>query len=275
MAPDTFDELAKGMAKTTSRRGMLRVLGLGAFGAAAVAVGLKTDTTPAHADHVCNGVTGTRLLGEGCNEGGGGRNCCAASNQVCVNVGSTGAHRCECAPGLVECNGVCAATCGGTTPTCPTGTSTCTPTGGNAACYPVCTAPQVRNATTCACECTGSCPANQVFDASCNCGCPANLPNECTATETCNAACTGGTTWDPATCTCACGTGQTDCTGQCVNVSTLQGQCAQCGNKVFNAQCCSCENPGQPSGKCKGAICTSTGGTTTCTCENARRTDTF
>jgi hypothetical protein len=215
MTPNNFDELSKKLAIQTSRRGMLRILAVGAAGAAAAAVGLGRSGV--QADHTClGGDAGTKTLGEACGDGGGGKNCCdPTGNLVCVNVGSTGAHRCECAEGFQDCgDGTCRATCG--PQSCPEGSEACTPTGSTTQ---LCLAP---------------CPTGQQRLADCTCGCPA---------------------------------GQVFCNNACFNPSSA----CDCHNKVFNATCCSCENPGQPSGKCKGALCTASG----CTCENARRTDTF
>ena len=53
-----------------------------------------------------------------------------------------------------------------------------------------------------------------------------------------------------ANCQCAgtCPSPNVFCNGCCFNPSTA---CQGLHNKNFNAQCCSCENPGQPSGRCK------------------------
>jgi hypothetical protein len=96
-------------------------------------------------------------------------------------------------------------------------------------------------------DCTGG----QVLDATCTCVCPSG-------TVLCNGTCVANTcppgqVFDPATCSCGCPTGQVFCGGACHDPLT---ECAGLHNKVFNIDCCNqganpCQNPGQPSGKCK------------------------
>jgi len=268
MTPNSFDDLAKGLAKETSRRNILRMLGIGVVGGAVAAAGVRrTEAAP-----TC------RALGEACQSDVSccGGNAAGTGSLFCQQVGATGAHRCECnvGAGFEQCNNQCvpAGTCG-QPQGCPTGTETCTPSGGTASCYATCTGGTVRNLTTCACECAsgqvlcnGSCVAacsgNQVLNSSCQCVCPTGTQT-CTPTggsAACYPTCPSGQVFT-SSCTCGCPAGSTFCNGQCVPLTAGQ-VCPGCHNKVFNAQCCSCENPGQPSGKCRGVPCTTAG----CTC---------
>jgi hypothetical protein len=203
------------------------------------------------------GARQTRHLGEAC----GSTNCCVASeNLECQKVAETGAFRCECKTGFVACDDQCVAiSCPGgsalNTTTCececPDGTVTCD----NGACVsdecPI--DGQTVNLETCRCECGedeelcgGECVSNvctggQVFNPStCACGCP----SPCPSTEQ---------TQNPTTCACSCPTNQVFCGGHCHNPATT---CEGLHNKIFDVDCCNqgvnpCQNPGQPSGKCK------------------------
>jgi hypothetical protein len=253
MDGNRFDEYTKALATGVSRRQVIKAL---AGGALAAVFGARAAPA-AEAAPTC------RVLGESCRTDA---TCCSGQNLFCQQIGETGARRCECETGFTACGGVCVsiscppgaqfnpATC---SCACPSGTSAC---GG--ACLAACPTGQTRNPTTCACECPSGtelcggscvtlCTGGSVRNpTTCACECPAG-------TELCGgnciAPCTGGQTRNPTTCACECGTGEVFCNGACHNVSTA---CAGCHNKVFNAQCCSCENPGQPSGKCKGTPCT-------------------
>jgi len=206
----------------------------------------------------------TRHLGEAC----GSTQCCvAAENLECQKVAETGAFRCECKTGFVRCGGQCVAiTCPGggqldttdCTCKCPQGTETC---GGS--CIAPCQAPLVRgDGCSCVCPsgtpeiCGGQClaPCGAGFQrnpTTCACECPAD-------TQLCNGACvfnqcTGGQIFNETTCSCSCATNEVFCGGQCHNPATT---CEGLHNKIFNIECCNqgvnpCQNPGQPSGKCK------------------------
>jgi len=262
MTSNDFDELTKKLAKPTSRRGVLKILGVGTAGGVLAALGIRgsTDAAPS---------SGPAQLGEQCKQGGTGKFACDADNHLtCVQI--TGASRCECATGFVDCgDGTCRTDCSAPQ-TCPEGTRTCNngtcitcDTANNFTFDPVnCTCTCSTGTEFCNGTCVAACPSGQVRQTDCTCGCSAGTET-CTPTggsEACYAICPAGQE-RKADCTCGCPTGQVFCNGQCFNPSD---QCTACGNKVFNSSCCSCENPGQPSGTCKGEICTAAG----CTCKN-------
>ena len=252
-----FDDVARALAAGASRRTILKGLFAGAVGA----VGLG------RAARVGAGPSGTRTLGQSCRSDA---DCQPGQHLFCDQVGTTGASRCECTLGFESCDGVCVST------TCP---------GGAAFDAATCSCACPADTEVCGGACVASCPAGtgQVLDSNCACNCPPTLPNRCPATGVCSAACTGGTAFNTTTCTCtcpvttcdsgaclaACPTGTSPNTATCscdcpvVNGQTgtfCNGQChydAECCagrahcNKNFNAFCCSCQNPGQPSGTCK------------------------
>jgi hypothetical protein len=252
MSAERFDELCRGLATGAPRRQVLKAFGVAIAGGILSAIaGREAPVALAVTVRQCTSGNETRHLGQAC----GATQCCLTNEHLeCQQVGQTGAYRCECASGFVQCSGQCVPTtcpggavldlstcsCG-----CPSGSETCTPSGGSAACYSLCTGGSVRNTTTCACECPSG-------------------TETCTPSGgslTCFTACANGTVRNTTTCACECPSGQVFCNGRCFNPTTA---CSDCRNKVFNIQCCSCENPGQPSGQCKGEICSSSG----CTCQN-------
>ncbi len=245
-----FDDITRALATGTSRRKMLKGLTAGAL---AAAFGLRRGVTTMAAP-TC------RSLGEACKPGPTGTEegtCCSGQNLFCQKVAETGADRCECATGFVRCNGQCVSiscpgggqlntiTCGCD---CPTGTELC-----DENCLQLCPTGQSRNFETCACECDTSCSVTGAIQdpSTCTCSCPSG-------TEECNGACvantcSGGQTFDPVTCSCQCAPNEVFCGGQCHNPETT---CAGLHNKIFNIECCNqganpCQNPGQPSGRCK------------------------
>jgi len=235
MDSNRFDDITKALATGTSRRKMVKGLLAGAAGI----VGLRRVAT-LEAAPTC------RALGESCRTDA---SCCSGQHLFCQQIGATGAQRCECETGFINCGGVCVA---GPGPCCVEGQVAC---GG--ACFNECPSGEVFNTATCTCECASgttrcngecvtNCTGGQVLQADCTCACP-------TGSEVCQgncvASCSGGQTLDPTTCQCGCGPNEAFCNGCCHNVTDA---CAGEHNKVFNAKCCSCENPGQPSGKCKG-----------------------
>jgi len=257
MTSNDFDELTKKLAKPTSRRGILKMLGVGAAGGALAALGMRGSTATSAAPS-----TGPAQLGEQCKPAGTGKFACDASKHLtCTQI--TGAYRCECELGTIDCgDGTCRADCSAPQScpdrTCDNGTCISCPSGfdfnsGTCTCTCPAATPEICNGT-----CVAACPSGQVRQSDCSCGCSAGTV---LCNGTCVAACTAPLTLNTTTCTCTCPTGQVFCNGQCFNPSTA---CGTCSNKVFNAQCCSCENPGQPSGTCKGEICTADG----CTCRN-------
>jgi CXCXC repeat len=245
-----FDEITKTLASGTSRRKMIKGLAIGALG---TAFGLRRAATTGAAPSC-------RALGESCRDDS---SCCPNQHLFCDIVGATGAHRCECTTGFVACGGVCVsiscpsggqfdpATCGCV---CPSGTELC-----GDACLGACPDGQVRNSTTCACECPSGqefcggscltlCTNGQVRNpTTCACECPSGTV-QCDNGACVSGACPAGQTFNTTTCACECPTGQVFCNGCCHDPATA---CAGLHNKNFNAQCCSCENPGQPSGRCK------------------------
>lgn len=153
---------------------------------------------------------------------------------------------CECGPNTVLCNGACVSDA------CPAGsgqvfnTTSCscvcpasTPDSCGGICRSACAVGLTRNPSTCACEC----PSGTV-----SCTPPGSTTATCASTT-----CSGGQVFDPATCTCACAPDEVFCGGLCHNPETT---CAGLHNKIFNVECCNqganpCQNPGQPSGRCK------------------------
>jgi hypothetical protein len=246
MDSNKFDEITRSLANGVSRRKMLKGLLAGAAGV----VGLSRAAT-LEAASTC------RNLGDACKSTA---SCCSGAGLFCQDVGATGAKRCECdtSAGFINCSGTCVKA------------SVC------------CTAPEVA----CNGRCVDStCPAGQSFNqGTCSCGCPTGTVS-CQASDETTASChsttcTGGKVFDTTSCSCACPENTTDCSGVCVNNQCGTGQsftceggcqcasgsvfcngcchdvtsaCAGLHNKVFNADCCSCENPGQPSGRCKSA----------------------
>jgi len=243
MDSNRFDDITKALATGTSRRKMVKGLLAGAAGI----VGLRRVAT-LEAAPTC------RALGEACQSDA---SCCPNSHLVCQQVAATGAHRCECdtAAGFHACEGVCilGPCCTGGTVACGGDCVTGECTGANeefsfATCTCVCASGFTRcNATG---ECQANCTGGRVFTqgaTSCTCECPVG-------TQECNGVCvtttcSGGRTFNTSTCQCECPSGGVFCNGCCHDVTSA---CAGEHNKIFNVQCCSCENPGQPSGKCKG-----------------------
>jgi len=201
---------------------------------------------------------------EECPEGGDPITCIAPCQAPLVR--GTGCS-CVCPSGTPEiCGGQCLAPCDAgfqRNPTtcaceCPTGTVEC-----NGQCVTECANGFVLNETTCQCECG---PGTEVCNNTCRTPCepgfqrnPTTCACECPAdTRLCNGACvfdqcTGGQIFNEATCSCSCATNEVFCGGQCHNPATT---CEGLHNKIFNIECCNqgvnpCQNPGQPSGKCK------------------------
>ena len=208
----------------------------------------------------------------GCQCPSGSELCGATGSERCFVTCPTGQTRnpttcaCECPSSQELCNGACVTSCAGgqvlvnCVCQCPTGTTTCIPTGGTAQCTTNCTGGQVFNGSCqCVCpagqelcggQCVALCPTGQQRNSDCTCGCPTGTET-CTptgGTAQCVTSCTGGQVLN-ANCQCVCPTinGQTGifCNGAC----HYDSECS--GNKNFNAFCCSCQNPGQPSGRCK------------------------
>jgi hypothetical protein len=212
------------------------------------------------------------------------QNCPAGATFTCEN----GVGSCNCPAGSEVCGNQCRALCGGGTVRNPT-TCACECGSGqelcNGSCVNLCPAGEQRNSDcTCGCptgtvscggRCVTACAGGQELNNDCQCVCP-NGGELCQST--CRAACPTGEVRNPETCNCACPTGTSACGGTCVTTCTsglvfnnacecvcptvggqagifCNGAChynTECsGNKVFNAVCCSCQNPGQPSGKCK------------------------
>ncbi len=262
-----FDECTKALATGASRRQVIKGLAGGALGALAVALfgGGQAEEVEAA---TC------RALGEACKPGATGTQagaCCPGTEQepshlICQQVGQTGATRCECDlnQGFRECGGRCVST------TCPGGgqlnTTTCQCECGSITCPENAT----LNTTTCVCECNqgfescggqclAPCTGGQVRQANCTCACPTGTVECPTGSGTCvSTNCPTGMTFNPNTCTCGCPSGQVFCNGACFNPATACSTCKP-NNKVFNIECCSCENPGQPSGVCKSEPCTAAG----------------
>ena len=216
--------------------------------------GGQLDTTTC----TCVCPTGTELCNNSC-------------VQSCTSpfVLNTSSCACECPSSTPElCNGACYAACApgftrnATTCACecPSGTELC---GGQ--CVTVCPTGFVRNSTTCQCVCpTGQevcqnacydlCEDGEVRNpTTCACGCPSG-------TVLCNGACVSnvcpsgsGQTFNETTCSCTCAPNEVFCGGRCHDPNA---ECAGLHNKIFNVDCCNqgsnpCQNPGQPSGRCK------------------------
>jgi len=232
MDGEKFDDLLKKVCTTRlTRLGALRGLAVAAVAAVTGSALVADDASAGHghkkqARRKSRSAATCRNLGQACKPGnapGSGvqGNCCATvagedSGLECQFVGETGASRCECnaAAGFIECNGTCVG---------PSGI------GGPINC--------------------------QISESACDCVCPTSLPDVCTTsggTEVCvSRDCPEGQTFNEDTCQCAasCPAGQAFCNGCCHNISLA---CQGLHNKNFNAKCCSCENPGQPSGNCRG-----------------------
>jgi CXCXC repeat len=248
-----FDRIAKTLAAGTSRRRVLKGLAVGALGAA---FGLRRGAESAAAS--------CRAIGGPCQTTG---DCCSGQHLVCTQVGTTGAHRCECdlSAGFQECNGACvnAACPGGQTFNsstcacgCPSGQALC----GGRCVSTACAGDLTFNSSTCTCTCpagqtecpagSGTCVANctngRVLNTStCACECPSGTT---ACGGTCVQDCANGTTLDTSTCTCRCvsSTGEAGvfCNGAC----HFNSECT--GNKTINVSCCNrgfnpCQNPGQ------------------------------
>jgi len=228
----------------------------------------------ASAHQVCEKVSATGAYRCECDLNSGFISCggqCVSTS--CANGGTLNTTTCTCesscpATAPESCNGQCFAAC-------PTGT-----TRDATSCSCLCDAGTVA----CGGSCVTPCSGNQVRDASCNCVCPSGteacpadsttcvIPcaaglvrsaNNCSCvcgpgTQLCNGNCVSTTcpsplTFNSSTCGCSCPSGQVFCGGNCVDPATV---CAGLHNKIFNVDCCNqganpCQNPGQPSGKCK------------------------
>jgi hypothetical protein len=207
-----FDSMVKAFGTGASRRGVLRGVTAAALGAVVAVTGSGLFADDAAAKKAKRKSRSARARHLG-DACGNSQPCASGENLECQFVGSTGAQRCECAAGFSNCGGVCVRT----------------GTNGPIGCEAV---------------------------SACECVCPAARPTECTPqgsnTAICvDTTCGGNTnfTFNPDTCQCEQGcpnAGDVFCNGCCHTPSAV---CRR--NQNFNANCCSCENPGQPSGNCK------------------------
>jgi hypothetical protein len=223
MDSNQFDSIVKAFGTGASRRGVLRGVTAAALGAVVAVTGSGLFSEDASAGH-SHKKQATRKSRSARGSRQLGQACsntqgCDTSQHLhCENVGATGARRCECDNGFVACGGVCVALSG---------------SGGPLGCS--------FNASACACECPADAPV-------CT---PSGGGTGACVSRTCSSG-----TFNESTCRCevACGDNEVFCGGCCRNIDTA---CSGFHNKNFNAKCCSCENPGQPSGNCKGTPLTS------------------
>lgn len=121
--------------------------------------------------------------------------------------------------------GTCGNTCGGNKVCC------------QGACVALCGAGKHLNSTTCQCECPGgetdcggACVTLQSDNRNCgDCGRVCGIGKVCRFGQClCSTSCPDGQDQDPQTCTCTCPSGQTDCSGTCVDLQTDAQHCGSC-----------------------------------------------
>jgi hypothetical protein len=224
MDGEKFDDLLKKVCTTRlTRLGVFRGLAVAAVATVTGSAFVSDDAVAGKKSKKARKkkrAARERHLGDACKPGNppGSNvqgNCADNEDLECQFVGQTGASRCECTTGFTACDGVCVQT------------------GANG-------------------------PIGCQAVSACECACPSTAPDTCIVDNTdpevavCVDETCGGDpnfTFNPATCQCeqGCPEGQVFCNGCCFNPNTV---CTR-RNQNFNAECCSCENPGQPSNNCK------------------------
>jgi stigma-specific protein Stig1 len=274
-----IDDVARALARGTSRRTALRRIGGGL-----AAIGLTfLVPKPAEADDVPGnpGPCAPPKVGV-CHNTGSATNpvvfTCVAASAVPAHVTNhddgllgdlNNCSKCgdKCSRGQACCNGKCTPlnttdNCGKCGDKCPAGQGCC-----NGACTPLnttancgtcgnkCPDGQICESGKCVCpssapdfcgdKCLPKCPSPQVRQADCSCKC---TPITCPA----------GQSQNPTTCVCECPTGTTFCGGRCVNSTCPLGS-----GQTFNPTTCSCQCP---SGQAPGSdgVCTSCGTSFSC-----------
>jgi len=156
---------------------------------------------------------------------------CGGCGVICTAGKTCQSGACQCAAGLLNCNGNCisqdAANCGACGNACPTG--------------------QVCNGGTCASSCTA--PATMCGMGACV-NTNGNDPLNCGG---CGIACGTGAACNAGACGCSVA-GQMLCNGACVDTNTSTRNCGTCNHSCENGQTCT-------SGVCTGIMTTGTGGT--------------
>lgn len=216
-----FDELARGIWRTASRRDGLRI--------AAALLGWKLAGRSDASARTC------RLVGESCGKDAKSR-CCRGA--VC-NEGQVGGGLCSCPQNLTNCRGFCVdirdnrLACGADCVVCPDDTDCCEGIcckDGQRCCGGACT-DLSSDSLNCG-GCTQECPAGlSCCDSRCraftddprHCGA---CRNRCGERQTC------------ANGQCACRRGYTDCgDGVCRNLKTDPQNCGACGRVCVNGAC--------------------------------------
>jgi stigma-specific protein Stig1 len=170
-----------------------------------------------------------------------------APNPGCSCVADQGPD--ACAPGQVQCSGVCAtlasdgANCGACGNACSAGYACC-----NGGCFAPASDPS--NCGSCGYSCASHF-ANGAICAGGNCACPsgatrcgsgaaatcASLLSDASNCGQCGHACPSGQVCGNGICT-TCPSGQTACAGTCIDTSSDDNNCGQCGHSCYSNQFC-------------------------------------
>jgi hypothetical protein len=231
-----FDSIVKSFGTGASRRGVLRGLTAATLGAVVAVTGsalVSDDAVAGKKSKKARKKTRAareRHLGDACQ--GAAQpgatpvqaNCASNEGLVCEYVGQVGAQRCECntAGQFQQCGNQCFSA------NCAAGTEF---------------------------ECVEDEQGELVGQCSCPAGTescqPKNSSGDPVGSSVCVADCPEPRTLNNA-CECACPSGQQLCSpaGSGLAPTCVRTTCTR-RNQNFNANCCSCQNPGQPSGVCK------------------------